>query len=73
MKEVTQKYQPEESRFLCDKHPGRECYSELQLISWYGSIFDMNQIKVHLCDVCVKEMYDYLKKEFKVEPKEIMI
>lgn len=73
MKEVIRKYQVEEARFFCDKHTGRECYSELQLISWYGSIFDMNQIKVHLCDVCVKEMYDYLKKEFKVEPKEIMI
>lgn len=73
MKKVIKKYQQEEAEFFCDKHPDRECYSELQLISWYGSTFDMNQIKAHLCDECVKEMYDYLKKEFKVKPEEIII
>lgn len=69
MKEITRKYQPEEARFFCDKHPGRECYSELQIISWYGSIFDMNQLKIHLCDICVKEMYDYMEKKFNVKPE----
>ena len=39
----------------------------------YGSIFDMNQLKIHLCDACVREMYDKLEKEFKVKSEEIMI
>jgi len=73
MKQIVTKYQPEDARFFCDRHPDRECYSELQLVSWYGSIFDMNQIKVHLCDVCVKEMYDQLKKNFNVEPRQLNI
>lgn len=73
MKQVIQQFQPEESKFFCDKHPDRECFSELHLFSWYGSIFDMNEIKIHLCDVCVKDMYDNLKKEFNVEPQEILI
>lgn len=73
MKKVTTQYQPEDATFFCDKHPDRECFSELQLVSWYGSDFDMNIVKAHLCDVCVKEMYDYLKREFKTTPKEILI
>jgi hypothetical protein len=71
MKQIIQEYQPEDAKFFCDKHSDRECFSELQLISWYGSVFDLNILKVHLCDECVKEMYDYLKKEFKSEPKEL--
>lgn len=71
MKVVTQKYQSEDAKYYCDKHPERECYSELQLSSWYGSCFDMNLVKVHLCDTCVQDIYAFLKKEFKAEPKEI--
>lgn len=73
MKHIIQKYQPEDAKFFCDKHPDRECFSQLELTSWYGSIFDMDNIKVHLCDVCVKEMYDHLKKEFNVEPTELSL
>jgi hypothetical protein len=71
MKVITQEFQAEDAKYFCDKHPTRECCSELQLSSWYGSSFDMNVIKTHLCDECVKEMYVLLKKEFNVEPKEI--
>lgn len=73
MKVVTQKYQSEDAKYFCDKHPDRECYSELILSSWYGSCFDMNVVTVHLCDECVKEMYALLKKEFRVEPEQIDI
>lgn len=73
MKEVTQKYQPEEAKYYCDKHPTRECFSELVLSSWYGSKYDMNVIKIHLCDECVQEMYNLFKKDFKSEPKELEI
>lgn len=73
MKVVTRKYQSEDAKYYCDKHPGKECYSELILSSWYGSGFDLNVVTAHLCDECVKEMYDLLKKEFKVEPEQIDI
>ena len=73
MKHVITKYQPEDAKFFCDKHPDRECFSELRIISWYGSIFDLNQCRIHLCDVCVKEMYDLLEKQFKVAPEKVEI
>lgn len=73
MKQILKKFQSEEATYWCDKHPNRECFSELILSSWYGSKFDLNCVKVHLCDECVKEMYNSLKNEFKVEPEEIEI
>ncbi len=73
MKKVIKEYRPEESIYYCDKHTDRECFSELQVSSWYGSKFDMNVVKVHLCDECVQKIYKFLKKEFKAEPKEIEI
>ncbi len=73
MKHIISQYQPEESKFFCDKHSDRECFSELQIISGYGSDFDMQQCKIHLCDECLKEMYKYIKCEFYTGPKEVEI
>jgi hypothetical protein len=73
MKVITSVYQAENAKYFCDKHPTKECFSELQLSSWYGSKFDLNIVKVHLCDECVKEMYGFLLKEFNVEPEPIDI
>jgi hypothetical protein len=63
----------EESQYFCDKHPERECFSELKIASWYGSEFDMTGIEIHLCDTCLFDMYKHLQKEFKVNPKDIEI
>jgi len=41
MKKVTVQGVLEESQFFCDKHPDRECYSELKTASWYGSNHDI--------------------------------
>jgi len=67
------KYKPEDTTFFCDKHPGREAFTELVLSSWYGSVYDLYVVKVHLCDECVGQMYEHLNKEFKAVPKEIEI
>jgi hypothetical protein len=70
MKVITRQFQSEDAKFFCDKHPDKECASQLQLTSWYGSQFDLNVAIAHLCDECVKDMYSFLLKEFKVKPKE---
>lgn len=67
---VTQKVH-EEVLYYCDKHPDRECYSELRTMSWYGSQMDMLGIEIHLCDDCLMEVYDLLDKKFGVKPKDI--
>ena len=61
----------ENSEYYCDKHPDKECFSELKTISWYGSEFDLTGIEIHLCDECLEEMYKLLEKEFKIKPKDI--
>jgi hypothetical protein len=71
MKKVTQQRFEEEAVYFCDKHPERECFSQLKLISWYGSKFDMNHAEVHLCDECVIEMYDCIQQKFGITPKEL--
>lgn len=73
MKKVIQQRFEEQAEYFCDKHPERECSSQLELISWYGSKFDLNKVEIHLCDECVKEMYDLLEARFNVIPKEIQI
>jgi len=73
MKEIIQSYQAEDAKYYCDKHPNRECFSELVLSSWYGSSYDLTCVKVHLCDECVQEMYEFLKKEYNATPKEVEI
>lgn len=71
MKKVIVQKALEEAQYFCDKHPDRECSSELKTSSWYGSKFDLLGIEIHLCDECLEEMYNYFNKEFKVTPKEI--
>lgn len=73
MKKIIRKQRSEICQFYCDKHPTRECYTQLELSSWYGSKFDLNCITVHLCDSCVQEMYNLIEKNFKVKPKIVEI
>ena len=64
VKKIIQKSAREEAQYFCDKHPDRECFSELKSVSWYGSIFDMTGIELHLCDECLKEMFEQLENQF---------
>lgn len=73
MKKVIKKYCPSEIKYFCDKHPDRECYSQLKIKSWYGSEFDTDVIEVELCDECVKNLYKYLKKKFNKTPEKTSI
>ncbi len=73
MKKVSQPHQSEVATYFCDKHPERECATQLEMISWYGSIYDLTKVEVHLCDECVKEMRELLEQKFKVKPEDIMI
>lgn len=73
MKKVLQEKVLEEAIYYCDKHPNRECFSELTTVSWYGSKFDMTGIEVHLCDECLHDMFDYLYSVFAIKPKDIEI
>lgn len=73
MKKVITQGVREDAQYFCDKHPDRECYSDLKTASWYGSTHDMTGIEIHLCDMCLFDMYKYLKKEFNIDPKDIEI
>jgi hypothetical protein len=68
VKLILEKSSPEISKYYCDKHTDRECFSKLNTMSWYGSGHDMFSVEVHLCDECLDEMYDFIKKKFKIEP-----
>lgn len=71
MKKITTQGVLEEVTYYCDKHPDRECYSELLTSSWYGSKFDLLTVELHLCDECIDNIYKMINTEFKVQPKEI--
>lgn len=71
MKKVLKEQVMEDAKYFCDVHPDRECFTELQTSSWYGSEFDMMQVKLHLCDECLTELYAHLKAKYGVEPKDI--
>lgn len=71
MKKVLQKGVMEDARYFCDTHPDRECFSEIECISWYGSKYDMMHLQLHLCDECLEKFYSEIKEKFNVEPKEI--
>ena len=71
MKVITKNSVKEESKYFCDKHPDRECFSELRTISWYESKFDMTGLEIHLCDECLENMYKFFEKEFSIKPKEL--
>lgn len=70
MKKIVVQKVHEEAKFFCDKHPDRECYSELKTTSWYGSEFDMTGIELHLCDSCLFDFYKKIQQEFGVSPKD---
>jgi len=71
MKKIIVQPVREEAQFFCDKHPDRECYSELKTLSWYGSGFDNMVIEIHLCDECLEQLYAEIKENFGIEPKDI--
>ena len=70
MKKVTTPRVHEVAEYFCDKHPDKLCYSTLKTSCWYGSAFDMLNIKANLCDDCLVELYDFLKQKFNIEPEE---
>lgn len=67
MKKTTVERVREEAKYFCDKHPDRECFSEIKSQVWYGSGFDLQHIKVNLCDECLEALYNYIKENFGVE------
>lgn len=73
MKKIIVQKALEEAQYFCDKHPERECFTELKTASWYGSKFDLTGIEVHLCDECLEEMLTLLELKFGVKPKDIEI
>jgi hypothetical protein len=73
MKKVITQGVLEDAKYFCDKHPDRECFSEVKTASWYGSNFDMTGIEFHLCDECLMELYGEFKTKYKVIPKDIEI
>ena len=73
MKIILKEKALEEAQYFCDKHPDRECYTELRIMGWYGSKFDMMMGEVHLCDECMEEIIEMIEEKFKVKPKEIEI
>lgn len=73
MKKIIQEEALEKAEYYCDKHPDRECFTELKTASWYGSEFDMTGIEIHLCDECLKEFYKHCLETYKIKPKDIDI
>ena len=73
MKKVLTEKVLEEASYFCDKHPDRECFSELKTASWYGSNFDMTGIEIHLCDECLGEFYKHCWETYSVKPHDIDI
>ena len=71
MKKIITQGIMEEAIYYCDKHPEKECFSELKAASWYGSKFDMTGIEIYACDECLQEVYNYLENQFQIKPKEI--
>ena len=69
MKKILVEKVNEEAKFFCDKHPDRECYTEVNTMCWYGSRFDFFGMKMHLCDECMEALNKYIKENFGVEPK----
>lgn len=73
MKRVKVEKVLEEAEYYCDRHPDRECFSEVKTASWYGSTHDMTGTEFHLCDECLEELYREFKAKYNVEPKDIDI
>ena len=73
MKKVVTQQVLEDAKYFCDKHPDRECFSEVKTASWYGSDFDMMGCEFHLCDECLKELYEHFEKTYGIKPNDILI
>lgn len=73
MKKVLTEKVLEEAQYFCDRHPDRECFSEVKSASWYGSKFDLQGIEIHLCDECMEEFYKSCVTHFNLKPKNIDI
>jgi len=73
MKKVIKQKSLEEAQYFCDKHPERECFTELKAFGWYGSKYDMSCAEVHLCDECMRRMFKLIEEEFGIKPEEIEI
>ncbi len=58
----------EEAKYFCDKHPDREAFTEVVSMCWYGSKFDLQHIRMNLCDECMDRLYTFVKENFGVEP-----
>lgn len=71
MKKILVESVIEECEYFCDKHPDKEAFSQLNITSWYGSEYDLMGVEVHLCDECVKKMYEYINNEYNLTPKDI--
>lgn len=59
-----------EAKYYCDKHPDRECSSEVRTMCWYGSQFDLLNLNMNLCDECMDKFYALVKENFGMEPIE---
>jgi len=68
MKKVIVERVREEAKYFCDKHPDRECFTQVNSMCWYGSKFDLFHIKANLCDECMEELYQFMKEKFGVNP-----
>ena len=73
MKKVITEKVLEEIQYFCDKHPDRECFSELKTASWYGSKFDMNGLEIHFCVECLDDFYMECLQKYKIAPKNLDI
>ena len=73
MKKIVTEGVMEEATYFCDKHPDRECFSELKTASWYGSKLDMMGIELHLCDECLTTFYEECYEKYKTTPKDLEI
>lgn len=73
MKKVIKEHCREEAQYYCDKHPDRECFSELKTISWYGSKHDLTGLEIHLCDECLDEIIKMAKEKFNIDPIDLDI
>ena len=63
MKRVLTEKVLEEASYFCDKHPDRECFSEVKTASWYGSKFDE----------CLEELYKEFQQKYGIKPHDIDI
>lgn len=68
MKRITVEKVREEAKWFCDKHPDQDSYTEVRTCCWYGSKFDLQHIKVNLCDECMEKFHSLMKENFGVEP-----